>query len=143
MPENGNDSISTYQKECDVVATSWRFFIGLRFIVAGFAVTIQSALLTLYIRVLEKTAVLVTLHPTAIPAIGIFIAVAIFIIEERNISLFRLMIQRGTELEFRLGVTDGHFSRLSSIWIVHPPGIKRIVTHTFGLRIIYLVTLTL
>jgi len=38
----------SYRKEYDIVATSWRFFISLRFIVVAFTITLQSALFTLY-----------------------------------------------------------------------------------------------
>ena len=124
-----------YRKEYDAVVSSWKFFVGLRFIVVGFAVTLQSALITLYSAEQLDSAI--------IPIVGIFIISAIWLIEQRTIELFRLMNQRGVELEFLLGLPDGQFHRLNNIELVRPPGIKRIVTHTIGISIIYATIYTL
>lgn len=130
-----------YRAEYKEVAVTHRFFVSLRFIVAGFTMTIQSALLTLYSQALKDDTP--RIYATLIPTVGIVIMFAIFIVERRNITLFRAMAQRGKELEFNLGLTDGHFSRLSEPELVRPKGLKRLITHTWGIGIVYSVLLLL
>ncbi|MBI3337185.1 MAG: hypothetical protein HY005_00995 [Candidatus Staskawiczbacteria bacterium] len=68
---------------------------------------------------------------------------AIFVIEQRNINLFRAMMRRGKELEFKIGLIGGQFSRLGEPELVKPTGWRRFLTHTWGIRLIYGVIFTL
>ncbi len=129
------DNQGNYRTEYKEVATNHRFYASLRFIVAAFTTTIQSALFTLYNQ--AKQQLPLQGHTTMIPFIGIIVMVAISIIEQRNISLFRAMMQRGKELEFYLGLTNGQFNRLSQPELIQPTGWKRFLTHTWGINLIY------
>lgn len=124
-----------YRTEYKEVAMHHRLFVSLRFIVAAFTITIQSALFTLYIQSIQD--VRLRIYATLIPFVGFVIVVAILIIERRNISLFRAMAQRGKELEFNFGLTDGLFTRLSEPELVRPKGWRRLVTHTWGIGVVY------
>ena len=128
-----------YLKEYDVVATSWRFFISLRFIVIAFTVTLQSALFTLYSRFPQEQAQgIFRFYYIFIPLLGILTVLATSVIEKRNIKHFQLLVKRGIELEFYLGIQDGHFRRIYELQSTVPRGLKRFQTHTWGIRIIYL-----
>ncbi len=141
MPENQiteSDFREIYQKEYDIVATSWRFFISLRFIVIAFTVTLQSALFTLYSRFPpEQAKGVFHLYYIFIPLLGILTVLATSIIEKRNIKHFQLLIRRGIELEFHLGIQDGHFRRIYELQSMIQKGMERFQTHTWGIRIIY------
>lgn len=60
-------------------------------------------------------------------------------IEKRNIAHFRLLVKRGIELEFCLGINGGHFHRINELQTSRPKGIERFYTHTMGITIIYFV----
>ena len=127
-----------YKKEYDIVATSWRFFISLRFIVIAFTVTLQSALFALYSRLSQEVAKSdLRLYYTFIPLLGILTVLATSIIERRNIKHFQLLVRRGIELEFYLGIQDGHFRRIYILQTTRGKGLARFYTHTWGIRIIY------
>lgn len=98
-----------YRKEYDVISSSWRFFSGLRFIIVAFAATLESAPLTFYLQV-GKQGGGDQLYLNGVAFAGIFITIALGILELRTISLFRLMIRRGVEVEFHLTLSNAHFS---------------------------------
>ncbi len=126
------------QKEYDIIATSWRFFISLRFIVIAFTVTLQSALFTIYSRFPQEQAGGISrFYYIFIPLLGILTVLATSIIETRNIKHFQLFVRRGIELEFHLGIQNGHFRRIYELQSTVQRGIKRFQTHTWGIRIIY------
>ena len=135
MNEEQLNNQENYRTEYKEVATNHRFYASLRFIVAAFTTTIQSALFTLYNQAQQQVPL--QGHIIVIPLIGLIMMFAIFAIEQRNISLFRAMLQRGKELEFYLGLNNGQFSRLSQPELVHPTGWKKLLTHTLGVRLIY------
>jgi len=145
MPEDQNTNSEfreNCQKEYDVVATSWRFFISLRFIVIAFTITLQSALFTLYSRTIpqeQKQHGIFQFYYITIPLLGIFTVLATSIIEKRNIAHFRLLVKRGIELEFSLGISGGHFKRIHELQTSRPKGIERFYTHTIGITIVYFV----
>jgi hypothetical protein len=124
-----------YRTEYREVAANHRFFASLRFGVAAFAATLQSALFTFYNQASQQA--LTQARTTSILFVGIATMAAIAIIEQRNIALFRVMIRRGKELEFNLGLFDGQFSRLSEPELVRPKGWRRILTHAVSIRFIY------
>ncbi len=135
MNEEQLNNQENYRTEYKEVATNHRFYVSLRFIVAAFTTTIQSAFFTLYNQAQQQVPP--KSHAVIIPFVGLLTMAAIFIIEWRNISLFRAMMQRGKELEFNLGLINGQFSRLSQPELVHPTGWKRFLTHTWGINFIY------
>ncbi len=135
MSQGQPDNQENYRTEYKEVATTYRFQISLRFIVAGFTATIQSALLNTYIQILQKSPLPV--HIIMIPFVGIIMMFGIFAIEQRTISVFRAMIRRGKILEFNLGLIGGQFGWLGSPEVISPRGWKRFTTHTCGTRLIY------
>ena len=140
MAENqySDELLKSYKKEYGIVATSWRFFISLRFIVIAFTVTLQSALFTLYSMFPQEQARgIFRFYYVLIPLLGILTVLATSIIERRNIRHFQLLVRRGIELEFCLGIRDGHFWRIYELQSTIPKGIERFYTHTWGIRIIY------
>jgi len=140
MTENqySDELLKSYRKEYNIVATSWRFFISLRFIVIAFTVTLQSALFTLYSRFPQEQARgIFRFYYVLIPLLGILTVLATSIIERRNIKHFQLLVKRGIELEFYLGIRDGHFRRIYELQSAIPKGIERFYTHTWGIRTIY------
>lgn len=141
MPENQTAEAQfreNCQKEYDVVAMSWRFFISLRFIVIAFTIILQSALFTLYSRFPpEQARGIFRLYYIFIPLLGVLTVLATSIIERRNISHFQLLVRRGVELEFCLGIQGGHFQRIYELQSTISSGIERFYTHTWSIRIIY------
>lgn len=127
------------------VATNHRFYVGLRFVIAAFAGTLQSALLKLYSDALEvvrntEHAIVVEIfgfpiilggHPLAMTVVGIVSMLAIFFMERRNINRIDITMVRGKELEFRLGLPGGQYSRLRE-----SPGLA-LATYTWSISIIY------
>ena len=72
-----------------------------------------------------------------VPFIGLASVTAIAIIERRSITLFRLTLRRGLELEFHLCLPNGYFHRLIEPELVKPSGLQRFITHTFGIALLY------
>lgn len=143
MAEKENQYIDffykNYRREYDIVATSWRFFISLRFIVIAFTITLQSALFTLYSSKFppEQTSNMFRFYYIFIPLLGVFTVFATSIIEKRNIAHFRLLVKRGIELEIFLGLIGGHFQLINELQTTRQRGRKRFYTHTWGITIIY------
>ena len=133
-----------YRAEYREIAAGWRFFASLRFIVAAFTIPVQSALFTLYQQrasaptVLSDLSVKLLQEASVVAIVGMLSMAAIMIIELRTIGLIKLFLERGVELEFRLGLLDGHFHRLVEPVFMRPHSLKFILTHTVGLFLIYL-----
>lgn len=125
-----------YRTEYKEVAATYRLHVSLRFIVAAFAATLQSALLNTYKQSAEQKSSSQN-YDLVIPIIGIVTIFAIFIIEWRTISVFRALMRRGKELELNLGLLNGHFSWLSAREVVQPRRWKRFLTHTWGISLVY------
>ena len=141
MSQGKSDNQENYRTEYKEVAATYRFQISLRFIVAGFTTTIQSALLNTYSQILQKPPL--PAYIVMIPFVGIIMMLGIFLIEQRTISVFREMIRRGKELEFNLGLINGHFGWIGAPEVIRPKGFRRFVTHTWGTRLIYGVIFTM
>ena len=135
MAENGSTGNATenYRKEYEVVASTWRFFVSLRFIVAAFAVTFHSALLTLYNQFFQQQTTLGKIGILVIPLAGIAATSSVFLIEQRTINLYILMLRRGMELEIKLGLEEAHFRRLLEPYITPPSVLGRFISHTAGI----------
>ena len=135
MSQGKLDNQENYRTEYKEVVATYRFQISLRFIINAFTATIQSALLNTYSQILEKPPL--PAYTVMIPFIGIVIMIAVVVIEQRTISVFSTMIKRGKELEFSLGIINGHFGWLGNPETIRPRGLSRFVTHTWGIRLIY------
>lgn len=148
MADETHETQETLRWEYREVATSHRFYVGLRFVIAAFTATLQSTLLKIYgdsITQLGKPvneAAEVILfdfrfflqgHPLSFTIIGFFTMIATFFMERRTIGLFRVMIDRGRLLELKLLLLGGQFSQLSG-----SRGI-RFFTYTWSLNAIYIV----
>ena len=124
-----------FRTEYGVVAEAWKFFASLRFIVAAFAVGLQSALFTFYMQVGKATtgkgagALIIAL-------VGLHTTIAIMWIEERTVMFLLKTMRRGTELEFSFGAIDGFFHRLTEEFFL-PQGVRKIARGIDGLTIVY------
>lgn len=141
MAEEKPKNQENYRIEYKEVATSHRFYVGLRFVIAAFTATLQSALLKLYSDALQATSPPEVLlfgyrfslggHPVSIAAVGCITMLAILVMERRNIDRFKVMLKRGKEVEFNLLLLGGQFSRLGET-----TGLG-LFTYTWSLGVIY------
>jgi hypothetical protein len=120
----------SFRDEYKLVFDGYKFFVGLRFIVAAFAMSIQSALLTIYNQTVKDNR----LHGFAVFAVAMVFMMALIIIERRTIKLFKSLLNRGTELEFQLGIIHGFFHRIDEI---SPKRFQFVATHTKGITLVY------
>ncbi len=116
--------------EYKLVFDGYKFFVSLRFIVAAFAMSIQSALLTIYNQTVKESR----LHGFIVFAVAMMFLMALAIIERRTIHLFSSLLKRGTELEFQLGNAHGFFHRIAEI---SPKKFRLVATHTKGITLVY------
>ncbi|MCX6720165.1 MAG: hypothetical protein NTV36_03615 [Candidatus Staskawiczbacteria bacterium] len=121
----------SFRDEYKLVFEGYKFFVSIRFIVAAFAMSIQSALLTMYNQTMREK-----LHTEfAIFGAAMLFLAATLIVEWRTTFLFRVFLRRGIELEFQLGLPNGFFHRIAEI-SAHK-GFRRFVTHTWGINLVY------
>lgn len=139
MPNNEGTGRAqeNYRKEYEVVASTWRFFVSLRFIVAAFAVTLHSALFTLYNQFFQQQTTFGKIGILIIPFAGFIATSAIFLIEQRTIDPYLLMLRRGVELEENLGLENAHFHKLVEPYIALPSVLGRFISHTAGIYLLY------
>lgn len=109
----------------------YKFFVSIRFITAAFAMSIQSALLTIYNQAMKENR----LNGFAIFIVAMIFLTALTIIEWRTTFLFRSLLKRGTELEFQLRIPNGFFHRIAEL--SKQKGLHRFITHTWGINLIY------
>ena len=124
-------SQENHRDEYKLVFEGYKFFVSIRFITAAFAMSIQSALLTIYNQAVKETR----LSGYAIFLVAMLFLAALAIIEWRTTFLFRALLKRGTELEFRLGFPDGFFHRITEL--SGQKGLRKFITHTWGINLIY------
>jgi len=125
-----------FRDEYKLVFDGYKFFVSLRFIVAAFAMSIQSALLTIFNQTVKESR----LHGFIVFAVAMMFLVALAIIERRTINLFTSLLKRGTELEFQLGSAHGFFHRIAEI---SPKKFQLVATHTKGITLVYVGMLVL
>ena len=118
--------------EYKLVFEGYKFFVSIRFIVAAFAMSIQSALLTIYNQAVKENR----LNGYAVFSIAMVFLLALGIIEWRTTFLFRTLLQRGNELEFQLGLPNGFFHRIAEL--SRQKGLRRFITHTWGINLVYI-----
>jgi len=121
----------SFRDEYKLVFEGYKFFVSIRFIVAAFAMSIQSALLTMYNQAVKDKS-----HAefAAFGAAMLFLT-ATLIVEWRTTFLFRVLLRRGVELEFRLGLFNGFFHRIAEL--SEQKGLRRFITHTWGINLVY------
>lgn len=117
--------------EYKLVFEGYKFFVSIRFIVAAFAMSIQSALLTIYNQAVKENR----LNGFAIFIVAMLFLTALIIVEWRTTFLFRTLLKRGTELEFQLGFPNGFFHRIAEL--SEQKGFRRFITHTWGINLVY------
>ncbi|MDP2741583.1 MAG: hypothetical protein Q8O66_02785 [bacterium] len=120
-----------FRDEYKLVFDGYKFFVSIRFIVAAFAMSIQSALLTIYNQAVKENR----LNGFAIFIVAMLFLTALIIIEWRTIFLFRTLLKRGAELEFQLGLPNGFFHRIAEL--SEQKGLRRFITHTWGINLVY------
>ena len=120
-----------YRDEYKLVFEGYKFFVSIRFVTAAFAMSIQSALLTIYNQTVKENQ----LNGIAIFTMALFFLGAILIVEWRTIFLFRSLLRRGSELEFQLGLPNGFFHRI--VELSAQKGLRSFITHTWGINLVY------
>lgn len=125
-----------FRDEYKLVFEGYKFFVSIRFITAAFAMSIQSALLTIYNQTVKESR----LHGFIVFAVAMVFLFALAIIERRTIQLFKKLLNRGTELEFQLGIPHGFFHRILE---VSPTRFQFVATHTKGVTLVYVGMFTL
>ena len=126
-----------YRDEYKLVFDGYKFFVSLRFIVAAFAMSIQSALLTIYNQTVKENR----LNGYAVFSVAMLFLLSLAIIEWRTTLLFRTLLKRGNELEFQLGLPNGFFHCIAEI--SRQKGLHRFITHTWGINLVYIGVLVL
>ncbi|MGH7238517.1 MAG: hypothetical protein ACREHG_00470 [Candidatus Saccharimonadales bacterium] len=116
--------------EYKLVFDGYKFFVSIRFMVAAFAMSIQSALLTVY----NQTAKENHLHGVVVFMVAMLFLFALIVIERRTIKLFKALLARGAELEFQMGILHGFFHRIDEI---SPKQFQFVATHTKGISLVY------
>lgn len=125
-------SQENFRDEYKLVFEGYKFFVSIRFITAAFAMSIQSALLTIYNQSVKENR----LNGYAVFSVAMLLLLALAIIEWRTIFLFRSLLKRGTELEFQLGLPNGLFHRI--VELSEQKGLRRFITHTWGINLVYI-----
>lgn len=121
----------SFRDEYKLVFEGYKFFVSIRFIVAAFAMSIQSALLTIYNQAVKENR----LNGFAIFIVAMLFLTALIIVEWRTTFLFRALLKRGNELEFQLGLPNGFFHRITEL--SEQKGFRRFITHTWGINLVY------
>jgi hypothetical protein len=93
-----DDNKENLRKEYDVCFDNWRFFVGLRFTVLAFFLTLNSGLLYIFLKG-EITPENFKCLP---PIIGLLSVIAGFLIENRTRQLYYACIQRAKSIEVKL-----------------------------------------
>lgn len=124
-------SQESFRDEYKLVFEGYKFFVSIRFITVAFAMSIQTALLSIYNQAVKENRV----NGIAVFIVAMLFLFALAIIERRTICLFGGLLKRGTELEFQLGNLHGFFHRIAEI---SPRRFRLIATHTKGISLAYL-----
>lgn len=128
------------RNEYQAVEAGWRFFSGLRFAVLSFAATLQFGLFGGYQYVFTQVEVgklkdIGYLALWTIPAFATIVTLVIALVERRAQTLYIICLERGTQIEELLGISRGHFWRISiASKIPH-----RRFPYTYIIRLIYAV----
>jgi len=124
-------SAEHYRDEYKLVFEGYKFFVSIRFITVAFAMSIHSALLTIYNQAVKEDRH----NAYAIFSVATLFLLGLTIIELRTTILFRSLLNRGSELEFQLGNLYGFFHRIHEL--SRQKGLPQFITHTWGIRLVY------
>jgi len=107
--ENDGDKDNLH-KEYEVCFSNWRFFVGLRFTVLAFFLTLNSGLLYAFLNMTgEKKQQPYMILP---PLVGIVAVYAGFIIDNRIRQLYFACIRRAKQIEDKLRYADNEAKRI-------------------------------
>ena len=121
-----------YKDEYRLVFDGCKFFVTLRFSVVAFAMTINSALLTLYGQaVIQRNKFL----ELSIFGIALIFWFALLIVELRTTLIFHSFMRRGNELEFQIGNPNGFFHRIEGLSVTR--GFYSLIRHRWGISLVY------
>lgn len=98
-PATNDNDVEKLLKEYDICFDNWRFFVGLRFTVLAFFLTLNSGLLYIFLKG-EITSEGFRFLP---PIIGLLSVIAGFMIENRTRQMYYACIQRAKGIEVELG----------------------------------------
>ena len=129
--DNESPNQEIYKDEYKLVFEGCKFFVSLRFITAAFAMSINSALLTLYGQAINESK----LFEVAVFGIAIIFWVGLLIVEIRTTSIFHSFLERGNVLEFQLGNPNGFFHSITELSVTS--GLWSFVRHRWGIRLVY------
>jgi len=104
MPEN-----EVLRTEYIEVGQNWRFLVNVRFKMLGFFLTLITGLGIAFTLTDADFRFFITIA-------GLVSSISIWIMEKRNRTLYRIMMDRGVKLEARLGITDGQYRLLQESW---------------------------
>ncbi len=139
-----NTQQENYRTEYKEVSSVYRFYMSLRFIIAAFMGTMESAIFTLYYQSLKDDAI--KQGAVFLPTLGMIVATVVLFTDWRTRVLIESIIERGREIEFQLGI-QGYFGRLIIIpldidisSVVRLPERIKIYTERipYGIPLIYL-----
>lgn len=113
---NGNvkqEDVPLLIEEYKVCFDNWRFFVGLRFTVLAFFLTLNSALLTVYVSSIGEGAK--NWLAPLMPIMGLVATVALWLIENRNRELYFGCMQRAKAIEKRLGYEENAGGKIGPV----------------------------
>ncbi|MGD0786012.1 MAG: hypothetical protein ABR969_09390 [Sedimentisphaerales bacterium] len=93
-----NNNEENLRKEYDICFENWRFFVGLRFTVLAFFLTLNSGLFYIFL----KGEITLENFKWLPPIIGLFSVIAGFLIENRTKQMYYACIQRAKKIEVEL-----------------------------------------
>ncbi len=128
----GSSDQESYKYEYKLVFDGCKFFVTLRFSVVAFAMSINSALLTLYSSQAIKENKFLEL---SIFGIVLVFWVALLIVELRTTFIFHSFMKRGNELEFQIGNPHGFFHRIEDL--SKTKGFYSLIRHRWGIGLVY------
>ena len=125
-------NLEIYREEYKLVFDGCKFFVSIRFINVAFAMSIQSALITIYNQIVVGNR----LSGLAISWVAELFLVAAIIIEWRTTSIYNSFIRLGNELELQLSLPSGLFHRIVKLSAVK--GFRLLIRQSVGISPVYL-----
>ena len=104
------DNTDNLRTEYIEVGANWRFLVDVRFKMLGFFLTLITGL-GIAFTFSEDDAVRGVIYIA-----GLVSSFSIWIMELRNRTLYRTILERGVELELLLKIIDGQYQRLQQSW---------------------------
>ena len=98
-------------KEYEVCFSNWRFFVGLRFTVLAYFLTLNSGLLYVFVSHNNSNNPFVFV----IPVLGLISIIAGCMIENRNRRMYYVNLQRAKEIERRFNYVNNDAKKIESL----------------------------